>query len=94
MRAPWPLWALFFVNALAVCRLTRLAGEDIITERPRRAIARRSMLAHDFLTCPWCVSVWIAAVVLLLAAFCGSWWRWIAAALAFSFVAGFLAERR
>lgn len=50
------------VGALAVARLTRLATEDKITERLRErlAAAASGRLAY-FVTCPWCVSMWLAA---------------------------------
>jgi len=50
------------VSLLAVYRLTRLLVADKITERPRMALADAASgrLAY-FVTCPWCVSVWVAA---------------------------------
>ena len=87
---------------LATARLTRLTVEDVITERPREAAVRflvkhrgpESMMAY-LITCPWCASMYVGAGV------AGAWWawgdtRWFTAAvgaLAFSYVAGFLASR-
>jgi hypothetical protein len=51
------------VGALAVHRLTRLATEDELTASLRRRIssaAPEGRLAY-LVTCPWCVSVYVAA---------------------------------
>jgi hypothetical protein len=50
------------VGALAVYRLTRLLVEDKIAEpvRDRLAEDAEGRLAY-FVTCPWCVSMWVAA---------------------------------
>lgn len=42
-------------------------------------------------TCPWCVSMYLAPAVAVLAA-TGTWWLWISIPLAFSAVAGVLAS--
>jgi hypothetical protein len=55
--------AALVVGALATHRLTRLALEDRITEPLREQVqeaAPEGRLAY-FVTCPWCVSMWIAA---------------------------------
>lgn len=82
------------VDALAVYRLAVLVTADIVTD-PGRQWAKRRLGMHvfDFVTCPWCVSMWAAAGVVALTRFVPSWWRYPAAGLAFSAVAGFLAER-
>jgi Protein of unknown function (DUF1360) len=48
---------------------------------------------YTLLTCPWCVSIWLGAAVVALTRFAPSAWQYAALALAFSGVAGFLAER-
>lgn len=48
---------------------------------------------HQLVTCPWCISVWIAAPVVAVTALVPLVWQYAAAALALSAVAGFLAER-
>lgn len=50
------------VGALATFRLTRLLVEDEITRPVREQLAddAEGRLAY-FVTCPWCVSVWVAA---------------------------------
>lgn len=54
--------------ALATWRLTWLVTEDKITERPREWLAERARDASKGLaylvTCPFCVSVWLAVPVL------------------------------
>jgi hypothetical protein len=86
------------LSALATARITRLVTTDRITEAPRNSIIRRlpreSLLAY-MLLCDWCSSVYVGAAV------AGAWWAWghtaaytaVTAALAFSYVAGFLASK-
>jgi Protein of unknown function (DUF1360) len=83
------LWWLV-CDALAVYRLAQLVGSDTITQPIRDASSERMTL---FLTCPWCVSIWIAAAVVALTALVPSAWQYAALALALSGVTGFLAER-
>ena len=61
------------VYVLAVARLTGIITTDEITAKPRQAILRR--LDEDsplgtLLTCQWCMSMWVAAVVITVA------WKW------------------
>ncbi|MGS2588090.1 hypothetical protein [Streptomyces hebeiensis] len=92
--------------ALATARITRLITADRLTKAPRtavvvwttnRAIRRgrdESLLAY-LVTCSWCASVYVGAVM------GAAWWAWGeqrwfaagAAALAFSYIAGWLAAR-
>lgn len=85
------------VAALATARLTRLITTDRITQAPRQWALRR--LASDGLTaylivCDWCASVYVGAAVAAAGAWAGSWpWTWATPlALAFSYVAGYLAR--
>jgi hypothetical protein len=90
--------ALLVLDALATYRLTRLVTDDTITEPIRHwlggwdpAVLRVSRpRTWDFITCPWCTSVWIGAGVVALTALWPVEWAYGAAALAFSAVAGFL----
>jgi hypothetical protein len=64
------------ILAGATARLTRLVTEDTITGPMRAAIMRRSKNGPDgwaylWVSCPWCVGLWIAAAV-TLAAWCAS----------------------
>lgn len=86
------------VGALATYRLTRLVTEDTILDRPREAVHRRAArTGHTkfsyFVTCPWCTSIYLAAVVIVLSVFAESWFAYIAVALAFSAVAGVIASK-
>lgn len=84
--------------ALATARLTKLITTDRILLAPRAWLVRRlpehHLLAY-LIVCDWCVSVYTGAAV------AGAWWAWGgstpftagAAALAFSYAAGFLASR-
>jgi Protein of unknown function (DUF1360) len=92
-----PVWAWLSVDALATYRLTRLVTTDSITESTRRWIGGwdipkvRRPRVYLFITCPWCVSVWLAAAVVALTKYQGAYWVYVALALAFSVVAGLLA---
>lgn len=85
--------------ALAVYRTTRLLVADELLVRPRAVLAhwrerggRPGPLGY-FVTCPWCVSVWVAAGWLLLLALAPLLMTLIIAApLAWSAVAGLLAS--
>ena len=81
------------VDALAVYRLVQLIGRDAITARGRDVVQKRSQAAFLFITCPWCVGLWIAAGAVALTRFVPSAWQYAALALALSGIAGFLAER-
>lgn len=78
------------VDALAVYRLAQLVGKDTITQPIRGASSERTTL---FLTCPWCVGIWLAIAVVVLTALVPGAWQYAALALALSGVTGFLAER-
>lgn len=84
--------------ALATARLTRLVTSDRLTQAPRHWVVRRlpegSLLAY-LVVCDWCVSVYVGGAVAVAGAVAGAWpWTWAApAALAFSYVAGWLAAR-
>lgn len=80
------------VGALAVHRLTRLAVEDEVT-RPAReritAAAPDGRLAY-FVTCPWCVSMWVGAAWAALAVAAPAVAAPVGAALAWSSLTGLL----
>lgn len=90
-----PLWLVYVVNALAVHRVSRLIARDTIFDRPRAAITDKfdGMLVNLIL-CMWCLSVWIAAVAILLTAWdtTRSTWLVIASGLAIADAAGLLSE--
>ena len=91
-------WLLFVIYALCTYRLSVLVTLDEITLKVRAAIVKWSTKhKHPFLStfigCTWCVSIWIAGGVVLLARFGGSWAVYPCSALAFSAIAGFLSER-
>jgi len=86
------------IAALATARITRLITQDRITEAPRHWILRRlpdeSLLAY-LMVCDWCASVYVGAAVAASGAALG-WWSWtmaVPAALAFSYIAGYLASK-
>lgn len=84
------------LDALAVFRLTRLVTRDSLPPLPwlRDRVTDRwgDRAVADLAVCPWCLSWWVAVVVLALHAVAPTWWPWVAAALACSAVAGLLAD--
>ena len=58
------------VATLAVTRVTRLIVDDQLTMGLRRWILKRfgdNSWQFDLVTCPWCVSFWVAAPVMPVA---------------------------
>lgn len=76
----------------STARLVRLAQEDSILDRPRGWVSRR--IAHrkvgELLLCPWCLSVWVGALVAWSWAVWhhATWWETGAAALTASMATG------
>lgn len=66
-----PAWLLVALAVLATYRATRLINADVITAPFRRWVCRLDgELEKDevgrwtyFITCPWCVSIWVGAIV-------------------------------
>lgn len=92
--------AYFPLYALAVARITRFVTTDLLFERLRDRL--QWWLANNkhpqllYLTgCSWCVSVWVAPVVLVTAYYVGRnpAVLIVAASLAASYVTGWLASR-
>lgn len=91
----------FPVAALATYRLTKLAIDDEILREPRELILERlnnsdhplADKAYYFLTCPWCVSIWAAGGILLLAKVLPNVGALLNTVLAASAVSGILSER-
>ncbi len=84
------------LDALAVDRLTRLVQDDDVPFGPPRELLLDlggDRKATELLTCPWCLSVWIAAAVVLARHRWPRAWPWIARALGGSAVAGHLAAQ-
>jgi hypothetical protein len=103
---PHSFWWLT-VDALAVYRLVVLVVKDAITDpvrdwlgkpwsrpgQPFPAYSGGRWWTFKLVTCPWCVSVWLAAAVVFATRFMPGAWQYGAVLLALSGVAGFLAER-
>lgn len=104
-----PAAIILLLYALAVARVTRLITADKITEGLRghviRWADRRAGINPDdpfaptpllsyFVTCPWCVSIYVGAVAAPLAFWLGEspWTLVPALALAFSAFTGCLAK--
>ena len=81
------------LTVMAVHRVTVLVTKDIITEPIRKWVDDKYVgKLVDFMYCPWCVSIWVAAGAVPLTVWCWSWWGWVCLGLAASSVAGILAE--
>lgn len=92
-----PATVALLVDVVAVFRLVRLLIADRILDRPRRALTRRSdrrrgVLSY-FLTCPWCVSLWLAAAVVAARLLIPDLWAPVALVLALSAAAAVLMAR-
>lgn len=71
------------VAVLAVARLTRLIVEDRIMVWFKQWVVRKfgeNSLPSYFVHCPWCVSIWFAAVVMPIAVAWPN--RWVLGVLA------------
>ncbi|QPO17090.1 membrane protein [Gordonia phage Lilbeanie] len=81
------------LTIVAVARLTRLVVADAITYPIRARIVlwtgEESRLTY-FVTCSWCVSIWLGAGVAAAAYWFADdrWWLYVVLALAASYVAG------
>jgi hypothetical protein len=98
----FPWWACL-VDVLTVARLTRLATRDKL---PPVLNLRQNLLARtagpwkQLWVCPWCMSPWIAVVVLGLHLLVGLtlglagvfWWTLACSVLAISHAVGLLAD--
>ena len=85
------------VLALAVFRATRLIVDDLVGEPIRDAWhwlfrRHRAGVGDYFIDCPWCVSIWLAALALVGARFAWGIVAWLVLLLALSAVAGILAR--
>lgn len=93
------LWPSLILVTLAVARLTRLVVVDEITRSLRRWVVNRSgedsVMAY-FIHCSWCTSIWFAVPAAIAWAFLQlpveHWWVALPAALAMSYVTGFLSQ--
>jgi hypothetical protein len=82
------------VDALATYRITHLVTDDTIPlGRARDFITNRwpGSLAAEWVECPWCASVTVAAAVTTARHLIPRWWTHPATALALSAVTGLLA---
>lgn len=55
-------------------------------------VPERSHWLGDLITCAWCASVWVAAIVVPLTYWLGPWFDWVLMVPAFSQIAGLLAS--
>lgn len=86
------------IATLAVARVTRLLVEDQLMVKYRQWVIRRwgetsmaSYLAH----CPWCMSIWVAIVIMPVAViFPNQWVMAVLAIPAASMITGLLSERK
>lgn len=88
-----PTWAVWLLAAGAVLRLTRVVTADTIGAPLRSAWYARFPKHSDlgtFVSCPWCVSFWVAVPVVAAAALFGTTaWFWAPAmVLTLSWLAG------
>ena len=87
----------YALGAAATARLARLVTRDSIFDRQRLAYVRKmDESGHpklaELAVCPWCISVWIGALVALAIHLRVPGVRLVASALAFSLAAGVINE--
>lgn len=85
------------VDALAVFRIVRFLQQDSLIDRPRNAVLSRLDATHPKLAelgaCPWCISPYVAAGVIVARWSFPRAWPVAARVLALSAVTGLLSER-
>lgn len=72
------------IYVLAVARLTRLVNFDAILDRPRMYYAKKVRHRRTwvyFITCPWCVGLWLALAAAVLPVWLLRWPWWAVAPL-------------
>lgn len=83
------------IDAVAVARLVRLIQHDdiwpIMEIRQTYLAKVKDSRASDLVTCPFCLGVWLGALVVVLRIRFPRSWPWIARVLAGSETAGHLA---
>jgi hypothetical protein len=90
------------IDLLATYRLTTLVKDDKIAENFRRGVFRRfgspdvedSHKISYFVTCPWCMSMYFAALAVAARASGRRVWSPVATSLALSALVGLLSELR
>ncbi len=87
----------YALGAAATARLARLVTRDSILDGPRlRFVRAMDERGHpklaELAVCPWCISVWIGALVALAIHLRIPGVRLVASALAFSLAAGVVNE--
>jgi len=90
---------LYSIYLLAFARLILLITSDVITRKPRQRVIdaleerNHEMIAY-LVTCPWCVSIWLAIPAApIIYAYGHHWWLFVPAlVLALSAAAGALAR--
>lgn len=88
----------YILLALALFRLVRLITTDAILDEPREMFfnkfpPRRHYRSLGYLaSCPWCLSIWIGAIFLLLNFYVPVPFHILRDILALSTVVGFLAQ--
>lgn len=83
------------IYVLAAMRITRLLNFDAVLDTPRAGVVRAfkgSPAVVYFVTCPWCVSIWVYAATAWLPIWhaWNAWYLYPALVLAGSMVAGLL----
>ena len=84
----------FLILGLATYRITRLIIRDEILATPRNFVWKRfppekSLLGY-FLTCPWCISIWVASFIQISSIIVPGTTYVVAAVFALSAIAGLL----
>jgi len=92
---PVAVWLL--IDALACYRATRLVTRDSVPifRVPRDAVLDRwgDSAIGEWVTCPWCMSIWLAAPIVAARILAPQWWTPLALVLTYSAITGWLSGR-
>lgn len=84
------------LDAIAVYRIVRFLQQDSLIEDQREYVINRwgggYLRLGELLQCPWCLSIWVGAGVVLARTTAPRVWGMVARGLAFSAGAGVISE--
>ena len=66
----------WLVAIIAVEALVEIWLESALFDNPRKWIGVKSDILGEFVTCGWCLSVWVARVVFIFVCI-GLWWLFV-----------------
>lgn len=80
-----PVWIIVVLSVLLTARLTRLVTSDMVTDWLRVLVAKKTgptSVVSYFLSCAWCISVWVGVLVASIVVWWQDWSWWMLPLLA------------